>query len=427
MAKPPKRVQRKATQKASQEAKPYMTSSFKKSAKRQRTPVKRKSPGLLKRTLHSRKIKKAKNEKLKRKGYGKAKRAAGTITKVAAIMFIPLLVVYGAYLGVLNVIEIRQGKAASVNGVIVAKERVTGFKEIPIYPGSEFVYKDFVDDESVKRFLSNGESVYRLPPNISFIDVSEYYRKILPSSGWEHVLSVERTSSEQMYGEYWIKSDNESALRIYSKLNDVWYQKLSVEEARTGLAEQVRLENERELIVSSTEGSEFLPHFPWHLKIPNDYLVRYFDTHFENNQGAELNKIGKSEKVFLVPIGRAGTLPPDVMLREFIEEANKNERYLIEKPTGTENRDSDDTEATDTSIQDWEVVSSSYTQVEGRSILLAEISAPGKGGTAYVFENYRSGYVFVLTSFSTDNQMVEYMLKNLTDKKSGYTKEDFDF
>lgn len=375
---------------------------------------------------------------MKRQGYGKARKAAGNVAKVAAIMILPLFVIYGAYQGILQVVSIRASKVESVNGVAVAKEKVVGFKELPIYPGSQFVYKDYIEEESVKKFLSNGESVYRLPPDIVFKEVADYYNAILPSSGWEHILSVPRTSNEMMYGEYWIKKDGENALRIYNKLNDIWYQKISVEEAKSGLAAQVRLENERELIISSTEGNEFLPHFPWNLKVPNEYLIRYYDTEIENSQGVELKKIGKDEKVFLEPLGRAGSLPPDVMLVEFIERVNSNDAYISKPDTEsgsnsdgllsdtTDSREAENREE-EFSGSGWKVVSSTYIEYEGRSVLEAQIAAPGMGGTAYVFENYRSGQMFVLTSFSTENQMIDYMLKNLQDKRSGYTKDDFEF
>lgn len=413
--------------------KTYMSSSFKKNAVRQRKPAKRRQPNPVVKALRSRKTKGG--SKIKRQGFGKAKRVVARVATVLILMILPVTVAYLGFIGIKQVIAIRAAKTESINGVTVAKERVVGFKEIPIFPDSHFIYEGHLDNESVKKFLSNGESVYRLPPDVTFQDVAMYYEVVLPASGWDHIMSVPRTSTEMMFGEYWMREDGESALRIYNKLNDVWYQKISLEEAKSGLAEQVRLEHERDLIISTSDGNEFLPQFPWDMKVPTDYLIRYYDSNIDKVQAVELRRLGKDEKIYFEPLGQIGSAPPDVMMQQFIERVNSDAsgRYAVEIEKGA-NQDNSDTQQDSKSKDDsqaaqieWEIVSSVYKDIEGRRLLEVQIAAPGRGGTAYLFENYRTGNIFILTSFTTDNQMVLYMIKNLQDKKSGYTKEDFDF
>jgi hypothetical protein len=222
-----------------------------------------------------------------------------------------------------------------------SKELVIGFKDIPTYPQAEYIFKNMVDQEEVQKFINSGYSVYRLPPGDKIYEVYDYYNEILPSKGWELTEQVDIGTEDKRYGQYWIK-DNEG-LRIYSRTNDIWYQKISRVEAKEALASDVSKEIERELILAASNKTEFLPDFPWELELPGEYIAAYsaaklnyekLDEEFEDLQEVKIKRIGSKEYILLKPryIYEGGVL--DGYLDKAAEELNL-EILNAEKGNGT--------------------------------------------------------------------------------------------
>ena len=212
---------------------------------------------------------------------------------------------------------------------------VIGLQDIPAYPNSEFIFENSLEDSSISNFLSNENSAYRLPPNTNIEKVFEFYKERLPEKGWTYLLSVPIQSDDKEYGEYWLKED--SGLRIYSKYNDIWYESLTKEEAENGLAERVKEEIERDMMLIGSDTQEFLPDYPWLLNIPKEYLVSYTSSEMGSLRTAQIKKVDGSETIRITPIGYTGAKALDFFLDDYVntfdqENTGVNNTVVISKP-----------------------------------------------------------------------------------------------
>jgi hypothetical protein len=123
------------------------------------------------------------------------------------------------------------------------------------------------------------------------------------------------------YGEYCVKEDR--GLRIYSKFNDIWYESITVEEARTGLAQEVKDEIARNLLLADSDAQDLLPDFPWIIEIPKEYVISYFVSPYKNESGVIFKKLGSSETISLTPIAASSSKAFDYMLNDYVKDLNK--------------------------------------------------------------------------------------------------------
>lgn len=258
-----------------------------------------------------------------------------------------------------------------------APTTVYGFNEIPLYPSSEFIYQNYLDQQAVKDFLSDGRAVYRIPPTSKFDEVREFYIQELPKKGWQHVGSIPLESEEKMPGEYFIKSDQ--GLRIYSQLNDIWYQKLTVEQAQTSLSQELASQKERDLIFSSLSGSELLPDITWELKIPPEYLVSYSTSSVKDNlKNIYLKKLNSSEFILFEPLAEIDSADPELLFEDYIKKHNEEIDSLISNEKSEKER---------RRLQDQKLTSNSVK----------------------FLTNERDGVYYILVSNMTDSPMIDYI------------------
>ncbi|MGI6444049.1 MAG: hypothetical protein ACOX06_03565 [Candidatus Dojkabacteria bacterium] len=249
------------------------------------------------------------------KGIKRKKRIDSSKLKAGILIFFSILLV-GALLFslVFFVNRMRQGKKVQSSGDVI------GMKDIPAYPGADFVFKNEIDEESVSNFLSSGNSAYRLPAQTDIAEVYEFYKEELPKLGWESVLSVPVGTEGMRSGEYWVKEG--SAVRIFTKFNDVWYESISVEEAKTGLSERVKREIDRDLLLVDNEAEDLLPDFPWILKVPKEYVLSYTVAEFEDMRRFEIKRIGTNDVISFTPVAKYNREGLDFFLDKYIKLLN---------------------------------------------------------------------------------------------------------
>lgn len=236
----------------------------------------------------------------------------GFLTVLLVFVFIGI-----AYLAVLYINKLRSTDTNNEFDNVM----IIGINDVPVFPESTFIFQNTIDQPSVSKFLSEGNSAYRLPPNTSYAEVAQFYNKKLPEYGWEFVLSVSVGSEDMRYGEYWVKEDR--GLRIYSKFNDIWYESITVEEARTGLAQEVKDEIARNLLLADSDAQDLLPDFPWIIEIPKEYVISYFVSPYKNESGVIFKKLGSSETISLTPIAASSSKAFDYMLNDYVKDLNK--------------------------------------------------------------------------------------------------------
>ncbi len=300
-------------------------------------------------------------------------------------IILPLIFIALLYVSTLFVINMRgSGEEESLE-----MEYVIGLEDVPTFPSSQFIFQKHISEVSVANFIGSGNSAYRLPLNKSVVQAYEYYEKILPGLGWEHVLSVEVGSEEMKQGEYWIKGN--SGLRIYSKFNDVWYELISTEQAVTGLRERVEREIERDLLLSTQELQELLPDYPWIVKIPKEYIISYRTSNYDNLRLVEFRKIGSTVSVTVTPVGAIGGVL-DNYLRGYVDILNEQE-----KDEG----------------RNWGITNTTLTYTAYGTGLKGNISANGEIHDVMVVQNPYDKVVYVIHSNSTENPFFEYVFSNM--------------
>lgn len=297
---------------------------------------------------------------------------------------LPLVFIALLYISTLSIINMRDRGDEDLE-----VEYVIGLEEVPTYPGSLFIFQSNISEVSVANFIGSGNSAYRLPLNKSVLQAYEYYEKILPGLGWEHVLSVEVGSEEMKQGEYWVKGS--SGLRIYSKFNDVWYELITTEQAVTGLRERVEREIERDLLLATQELQELLPDYPWVIKIPKEYIISYRTSTYDNLRLVEFKKIGSTESVTVTPVGAIGGVL-DNYLREYVDILNEQDNQ---------------------EEKNWGITDTTLTYTAYGTGLKGNISSNGEIHDVMVVQNSYDKVVYVIHSNSTDNPFFEYVFSNM--------------
>lgn len=242
--------------------------------------------------------------------------------KFSGNIFIILLVI--AFLGIayLSVLYINKLRSTD-SGNEFDNVMIIGINDVPVYPESIFIFQNTLNQPSVSKFLSEGNSAYRLPLNTSSSKVIQFYNEKLPEYGWEFVLSVSVGSEDMKYGEYWVKEDR--GLRIYSKFNDIWYESVTVQEAQTGLAQEVKDEIARNLLLADSNTQDLLPDFPWIIEIPKEYVISYSVSSYKNESAVTFSKLGSSETISLTPIAARASKAFDYMLNDYVKDINKKD------------------------------------------------------------------------------------------------------
>ena len=286
-----------------------------------------------------------------------------------------------------------------------------------MYPRSSYIFEE-TDDSTVSQFLTTGRSIYRLNRGEKIDTVFEYYVEALTESKWAFVQSVPRTSHEMMYGDYYFNEELGYGVRIYDRVNDIWYEKLTKNEAETGMADYVSKKYERDLILSSDEGTSLLPDFPWDLTVPREYLVKYFPTDEEDLRGVTFTEIATGKETILEPITELTGEADDVYAEVYIDTLN------IRAAGGSESEVTAD-ETQDQSLRSWQLINTAYVEINGVHLLEATVSYKTKTSRMYILHNTKVNYAYGVNVVDDDTSFLSFLLLNMTERKADYTGDEF--
>jgi len=316
------------------------------------------------------------------KNNSRRKRTPLRIPKFSIYFFLGCLLLVVGYFAVMFINNLRNKEANQ------ELTYVTGLEHIPAYPSSTFIFQTSLNQDSVKNFLSNGNSAYRLPNNTNIEDVFEFYTTQLPQLGWQFIQMVDMEVPDKEYGQYWTK-DN-IGLRIYSKYNDIWYETITTTEAQNGLSERIKQETEMNLLLTDNESQDLLPDFPWILQIPKEYIISYRSSSYDSTlQQLSLTKIGTEEKLNLVPIDKAGTRALDYALNDYVTSLN----------TSSEDR--------------WGVINTYVISTNFGAGLRGTISTNSEDREVAVISDSYNQIVYVLDSNIVKNPFFDFILENI--------------
>jgi len=260
-------------------------------------------------------------------------------------------------------------------------ENVIGFENIPSYPYSEFIFEEYIDDDKVNEFLNEGFSAYRILENKNFEEVATFYNDNMNEYGWEKVLSVQVGDLDKRYGEYWVKDG--IGVRIFSKINDIWYQRVSENDARDGLAAEVKAEKERALVLAQSDYTNLLPDYPWKLSISGEYTVSYSASGIGDLQNASFMKVDESRTVSIeaVKIYEGGVL----------------DQYLdvLSNSKGCE------------------VINTTPLYLSAGTALEADITKDNNSGKVLMILNSYNNYIYAVYSEDKSNPFYDYVKQNI--------------
>ena len=265
-------------------------------------------------------------------------------------------------------------------------QTVLGLEDIPIYPNTTFLYTIDIDNQSVKDFLSKGQSAYTINDNSNFKNVKEFYANELTSRGWSLVLDVEIGAEDKRYGQYWVK--DEKGLRIYSKYNDIWYETITPEEAENGLSNRVSEEIEIEMLLAGSDYQDLLPDYPWEIKIPKDYLIRYEVSEFEDLRAVNFQRITTGRNITIYPIGYWGAKALDYQLEDYTKILSQ----------GTEQ---------------WNVINTTVTSWIENSSLSGIISSETSQREILMLKNNRNKVTYILSAEDSSDPLYNYIIENI--------------
>ena len=294
------------------------------------------------------------------------------------------LIILGlGYLSIKYVIFLREGV---YNEKEYVRTDVIGIEGIPTYGGSEFLFANNLDDAIVKEFLSGGNSAYRLPPYTTAQEIENYYTEELTALNWELVQTVPIGTPDKKYGQYWIKDGK--GLRIYYKFNDVWYETITEDDARTALAQLVKEEIEREMLMASSEKQSLLPDYPWKIEIPKEYLIRYSPTNIKDLRAVSFQKMGTTEVVEIYPMGKWREKELDFYLNDYCSIKSTEEiKYGVMNS-----------------------IPISFRENLG---LKSSIQAGNGSITAYTIPNTFNSIVYVISTTEASSPLLEYLIENI--------------
>lgn len=216
--------------------------------------------------------------------------------------FLIIAVVVALMFGVLGVIAYSLKNGGKIPGIEstplrflvkttpVAQEtrHVVGLPGIPAFPKSEFVFESYInqqadgtftlkdtatteEQDALYRFLTSGQSVYRLPVTATWEEVKAYYRETLPGLGWNFEATVAITDIEKIPGEYYTL--NNEGLHIYEVSSDIWYEKVTKEQAVAGLRDKVVAYKAKQELVLAASGKDLTADTGWQLKYSRDWTL----------------------------------------------------------------------------------------------------------------------------------------------------------
>ncbi|GAB4158217.1 MAG: hypothetical protein Fur003_2020 [Candidatus Dojkabacteria bacterium] len=143
-----------------------------------------------------------------------------------------------------------------------------------------------------------------------------------------------------------------------------------------------------------------MPDFPWSLSIPSKYVVDYYSIAGNSYKGAKITDLSNNKAVIFEPIGALSNKSADTHLAQ----------YLKNKAKATT------TDASESKDNEWEIVSSVYINVNGKTVLQSSISNGLDSTTAYVLGSSKNSQAYLAVSFEGQEAFVRYLLDHVIDK-----------
>ncbi|MEA3356871.1 MAG: hypothetical protein U9Q67_00310 [Patescibacteria group bacterium] len=305
-----------------------------------------------------------------------------------------ILVILGAviFTSVKTVIDIKRKSSLSNEQTFTIQqsdEDVLGLSGIPVFPGAAFMFANNIELDVVQEFLADGKSAYLLPMDAEWDNAKDFYMRELEKQDWAHELSVDLSDDTMLYGEYWTKDS--VGLRIYTKLNDIWYEKITADEAKSGLSNIVSRENELQMMLAMNVGDELPEEFPWSLSYSSDWSVEIKKSNLLEIELAEFTNAETGGTLSVVPVDFLSLEPLQQICGRYVDEVNSH-------------RDAPDK---------FDVESSGAVSVAGQEAVRFDLKSESGVGALCVVPHPESGVIYAIGTYSGEVAFFNHVIDNL--------------
>ncbi|MBN2100403.1 hypothetical protein JW710_00705 [Candidatus Dojkabacteria bacterium] len=300
------------------------------------------------------------------------------------------------FVAVRSVLDIkgRSNNQGSDMIIMTSDEDVLGIDGVPSYPGAVFMFRRNVKTDLVQDFLSKGRSAYIMPTDAEWDDVKKYYSRELVDLGWTHELSIDFGDEKMMDGEYYTFEPDSGVgqgLRIYTKFNDIWYETITVSEAKSGLADRFAQEKELEMIIEMSSGDSLPDSYPWALDFPKKWSYEIRKSDLLDIELVEFTSSDSDGSLVIEPVDFSSLEGLKTIGVSFVEEINTH-------------RDSEDK---------FEIVSDSEIEVADQDGVFFELRSSTGEGRLCVTTNPNNGVVYAILTLNGEIGFFNYVLDNL--------------
>jgi hypothetical protein len=293
------------------------------------------------------------------------------------------------------------------------KKMVVGLSQIVEYPKSEFMFSTFVKSDSfggftlvqgagtvdqldgIYKFLSTGQSVYRLPLNTQWSGVQHYYDVELQSQGWKKELSVGLTDLEKMPGEYYTK--DEKGLHIYQVSFDIWYESITKVQAEQGLNDKIVAYKAKQELVQAASGRDLPADAGWQLRYSRDWELEMQNNSTYNAMNLFFTNSKSKERVIFSVLKK---YPKNIADLDYAYLESVGTDHIVSWLT---------TQPISVTFQSF--TKSEIIIAEGKALLFSNLNQHA----SFVFlTNRKNGLVYVIQYVGRENpEFLEYIKSNL--------------
>lgn len=290
---------------------------------------------------------------------------------------------------------------------------VIGLQNIPEFPGSTFVFSDYVtrigsdgyqiigeafsanDAQALYTFLASGQSVYRLPLNTPWEEVQMYYRQKLTENGWKVERTVAVSETEYIPGEYYTKDGK--GLHLYSVASDIWYEMITQAQAEQGLHDKIIAYKAKQELVAAASGKDLPVTVEWQLRYSRDWEVELQKNPIFGANNIIFTHDSSKERLFFLVTDRYRENVADITYKQL---ENYGVTYISTWLT---------TQQTTVTLQGF-----SRTEREVASVKAMEFSDSKNGAHFLIIVNPKNSLVYVLQYTGKENpEFFEYIKGNL--------------
>ena len=187
--------------------------------------------------------------------------------------------------------------------------------DLPAYPGSTFAFPHYKDSKEVEKLKAYNMSCYTLPIGDDFSRATKFYQTTFENMGWTFVGESPISEITQEPGLYFYSEKEALGIRIYSVASDIWYEVITVNDAKQMLANRKLQKQKLIHTIQSLHGEELPDKYRFSLTYSYEYRIQNINTRDFAVDGFSIEK--ENNKISVIPYRWRSAITPDDALEEY--------------------------------------------------------------------------------------------------------------